>query len=334
MKLSTNYMGLDLKNPLVPSAGPMSESAELVKRMEDAGAAAVVMFSIFQEQVQHEQETLHYLTTAGSESFAEALSYFPEYETYRFQTDDYLDLLQKTTEATDIPILGSMNGVMKAEWIEFAKKIQQTGVKGIELNLYNLATDPNRSGSDIEDSYAAIVKAIVDAVDIPVAVKISPFFSSTANMAQRFQNAGAKALVMFNRFYQPDIDIEKRELLSTLELSTPAEMLLPLRWIAILRGKVDMSLAATTGVHSAQEIVKYIMAGADVTMTTSALLKNGLDHIKTMLSELESWMDNREYESLDQIRGCMSHKSVSNPAAFERANYIKILEKYKNEYTL
>jgi dihydroorotate dehydrogenase (fumarate) len=328
-------MGMELKNPLVPSASPLPEKVENVKKMEDAGASAVVMFSIFEEQFRHEMDELEYhVEEQGAESFPEALSYHPQLDEYRVSTDRYLEIIQKASEAVDIPIIGSLNGTSSSGWIEFAKKIEQAGAKGLELNLYFLATDPTKTGAEIDQMCVNIVKGVKSSIDIPVAVKLSPFFSSTANIAKQLDDAGASALVLFNRFYQPDIDIENRKIARTLSLSNPWEMRLPLRWIGILHGQVNASLAATTGVHSATEIVKYLMAGADVTMSTSALLKNGIGHITTMLKDLEQWLDAHEYGSVEEIKGSMDQGSVSDPAAFERANYIKILEKYKMEYSL
>ena len=334
MDLRTKYMGLELKNPIVPSASPLSESVDGIKRMADAGAAAVVMFSLFEEQLQQEEATETARLSAGTESFAESLSYFPKVDDYRVGPEQYLEIINKASQSVDIPIIASLNGVSSEGWIGYAKKMQDAGAKGLELNIYHIPTDPKLSGAKVEKMYLETVKAVTGSVTIPVAVKVSPFFSSMANMARKLKSAGADALVLFNRFYQPDFDLDHLSVVSNLNLSTPDEIRLPLRWIAILHGRVKVSLAATSGVQSVQEVVKYLLAGADVTMTTSALLKKGVGYITTLLEDLQSWMEEHEYESVKQMKGSMSQKSVADPTAFERANYIKILEKYKGEYHL
>lgn len=334
MDLSTTYMGMSLKNPLVPSAAPVSESVDKIRQMEDAGAAAVVMFSIFEEQVRQEEQLLDDRLAAGTESFAESLSYFPAGGDYHVGPDAYLELIRKAADATDIPIIGSLNGVSHEGWISYARRIQEAGAKGLELNVYYIPTDPKLTGAAVEQEYLDILKAVKSAVTIPVALKIGPYFSSMANMAQQFDQAGADALVLFNRFYQPDLDLENMTVASTLNLSTPEDIRLPLRWIAILHGRIKASLAATTGVHGAREAVKYLLAGADVVMTTAALLKKGLRHLTTLVEDLDNWLEENEYESVRQMKGILSQKTVADPAAFERANYIKILEKYKTEYRM
>lgn len=334
MDLRTKYMGLELKNPIVPSAAPLSENVDKIRRMADAGAAAVVLFSVFEEQLRHEEAVEQAALTAGTESFAESLSYFPKMDDYHVGPEQYLDLIHKASQAVDIPIIASLNCASPAGWAQYARQMQDAGAKGLELNLYYIPTDPKLSGAKVEKMYVEAVKAVKAAVTLPVAVKLSPYFSSMANMARKLKSAGANALVLFNRFYQPDLDIENLAVASTLNLSTPEEIRLPLRWIALLYGRVKLSLAATSGVYSAQEVVKYIMAGADVVMTTSALLKNGVGHIGTLLQGLEAWMQAKEYKSVKQMKGALSQKSVADPAGFERANYIKILEKYKTEYRM
>jgi len=334
MDLSTTYLGLKLKNPLVPSASPLSERLDSIRRMEDAGAAAVVMFSIFEEQIRHDAEALDHLLTAGAESFAEALSYFPSVDDYRIGTDRYLELIRSAVEATEIPIIGSINGISPEGWVEYARQIESAGAAAIELNAYYIATDPHRTGAEIEEMYLDVARTVKSAVRIPVAMKLSPYFSSTANMARRLCEVGVDGLVLFNRFYQPDFDLDEMEVLSDLQLSTPQEIRLPLRWIAILHGRVPCSLAATTGVHSGREVAKYLLAGADVVMTCSALLKNGIGHLRVMLNELQTWMAEKEYETVSEMKGAMSQRNVANPAAFERANYIKILEEYKARYAM
>lgn len=329
MDMRTTYMGLELKHPLAASASPLSESPEKIKRLEDAGASAVVLFSIFEEQLRQEAAVLDYALEAGADSFAESLSYFPRREDYAVKPDRYLEIIAKATDACDIPIIGSLNGMTNEGWIAYAKQIEEAGAHGLELNIYWTPTDPRMTASDVEQRYLDIVTAVKAAVKIPVAVKLSPFFSSFANFAMRLDQAGADALVLFNRFYQPDINIEEREVRPHLSLSAPYEVRLPLMWIAILRGRVKASLGATRGVHSSTEIVKYVMAGADAVFTTSALLQNGLAHIGQMLWDLRSWMEVHEYESIRQMKGCMSQQHVEDPTAFERANYIKTIESYK-----
>ncbi len=329
MDLRTTYMGLSLKNPLVASASPLSESVDKIKRMEDAGASAVVMFSVFEEQLRQESAVLEYALNAGTDSFGEALSYFPAMEDYQVKPDRYLQIIEKASKATQIPIIGSLNGVTNEGWINYAKSIEQAGAKGLELNVYWIPADPALTGAEVEQRYLDIVKAVKGAVKIPVALKLSPFFSSFANFAKRVDDQGVDALVLFNRFYQPDFDLEELEVVPQLNLSTPYEIRLPLLWIAMLHGKVKCSLGATRGVHSATEVIKYIMAGADVAMTTSALLQSGIDHLRVMLHDLQQWMEAHEYGSVRQMRGCLSQQHVADPSAYERANYIKVLESYK-----
>jgi dihydroorotate dehydrogenase (fumarate) len=334
MDLRTVYMGLELKNPIVPSASPLSESLDGIKRMADAGASAVVLFSLFEEQLQHEQTALQEYLSAGTESFSEALSYFPATADYRVGPESYLDLIHEASEAVDIPVLGSLNGVSDTGWVEYARKMQDAGAKGLELNVYYVATDPKRSSGDVEKMYLEVLQAVKGSVSIPVALKLSPFFTSMAHVAEVFAGAGADALVLFNRFYQPDFNLDQLSVETTLDLSRPAEIRLPLRWIAILRGRLSCSLGATSGVHTVDEVAKYLLAGADVVMSASALLEKGIGHIGTLVADLATWMEQHEYASVEQMKGAMSQKSVADPMAYERANYIKILERYKQEYTL
>lgn len=334
MNLNTTYMGLKLKNPLVPSASPLSQTVDGIKRLEDAGAPAVVMFSLFEEQIREDAAEMDYLLSAGTESFAESLSYFPEVSEFQVGPSEYLDLLHRASTETKIPIIASLNGISREGWVDYARKLQDAGARGIELNVYYIPTDMSTTSADVEQRYVDVLKAVKSAVTVPVAVKLSPFFSSMANMAKRLDDAGANALVLFNRFYQPDFDLNTLSVLPNLNLSTPHEIRLPLLWIAVLRGKLRASLAATRGVQSAAEIAKYLLAGADIVCTASALLRHGPKHLATMLKDLESWMTEKEYESVEQMKGAMSQQSVADPTAFERANYIRILEKYKAEYTL
>jgi dihydroorotate dehydrogenase (fumarate) len=327
--LRTKYMGLDLAHPVIASASPLTKEPDAFKRLEDANAAAVVMFSLFEEQLRWEQESLRYLTETPAESFPEALSYFPPADGYRVGPDRYLDLIRRATEAVRIPIIASLNGVTSEGWIDYAQQIQQAGAAALELNVFYIPSGLEEDGRQVEQRYLDIVAAVKAAVTIPIAVKLGPFFSAMAHMARQLDQAGASALVLFNRFYQPDFDLEKRQVVPNLELSTPREIRLPLLWIAILFGRVRASLAATTGVHSALEIVKYVMAGADAVMTTSALLANGIPYLARLVAALDEWMDTREYSSVAEMRGSMSQRRVADPTAFQRANYIRILESYR-----
>jgi dihydroorotate dehydrogenase (fumarate) len=329
MDLSTTYLGLKLKNPIIPSASPLSHTIDSMKRLEDAGAAAVVMYSLFEEQIAHEAAELDHYLNYGKESFAEALTYFPEAQEYNIGPDEYVELVRKAKQALGIPVIGSLNGISTGGWISYAKKIADAGADALELNVYYIPTDPDVTSSDVEDRYLEVLHAIKHTVDIPVAVKLSPFFSSMAHMAKRLENSGANGLVLFNRFYQPDIDLETLEVKPNVVLSSSNSMRVPLRWIAILHGQVKMSLAATSGIHTAQDVIKMVMAGADVTMMCSALLKNGPNHIAQVLLDLNQWMLQHEYISVQQMKGSMSQKSVADPAAFERANYVKALQSYK-----
>ncbi len=332
MDLRTTYMGLQLDNPLIGSASPLWETVDKIKRAEDAGLSAVVLFSLFEEQIQAEQAEVEKLTTYGAHASVEAVSYFPAAKEYRIGPDSYLELIARAKKTVDIPIIASINGYTDAGWIEYAKEMQQAGADAIELNVYHVPADPGLTGRDVERKYLDVLKAVKSAVKVPVAMKLSPYFSSMAAMATELAEAGADALVLFNRFYQPDFDIEELEVKPDINLSTPHEIRLALRWIAILRGEVKCSLAATSGVHSGTELVKYVLAGADAVMVTSTLLRYGIDHGARILSELQEWMERKEYQSVKQMRGAMSQKNVADPTAFERANYVKALSRYKNPY--
>ena len=329
MDLSTTYLGLKLKNPIVPSASPLSQSVDSVKAMEDAGASAVVLYSLFEEQINHESGELDHFLSNGTESFAEALSYFPAPTQFHLTPAQYLEHVSNLKKNVKIPIIGSLNGVSKGGWVKYAKNIEEAGADAIELNVYYVATNPDLSGADIENMYLDALKAVKQNVKIPVAVKLSPYFSSMSNMAKKLDEAGADSLVLFNRFYQPDFNLEKLEVEPNLLLSTNWEMRLPLRWIAILYGQVKSNLAATSGIHSHEDIVKVMMAGADVAMVCSELLMHGAGRITTMLKGLEKWMEENEYSSIQMMKGSMSQKSCAEPAAFERANYMKTLQSYK-----
>lgn len=328
MDLSTTYMGLQLKNPIVPSSSPLSREIDTVKRMEDAGASAIVLWSLFEEQLQFESQELSHFLDYGTESFGEALSYFPEAEDYNVGPDGYLEHIQKLKQTVDIPIIGSLNGVSTGGWIDYAKKLEEAGCDAMELNVYYIPTKTDLNGASVEEIYLDVLKAVKSAVKIPVAMKLSPYFTSMANMANQLSDAGADALVMFNRFYQPDIDIDTLEVKPNLLLSTPQEMRLPLRWIALLYGRVPIDMAATTGIHTAQDVIKSMMSGAKVAMMCSALLRYGVDHIGKVLDETKLWMEEHEYDSIKLMQGSMSQKACPEPAAFERANYMKTLQSY------
>ncbi len=328
MDLSTTYMGLKLKNPLVASASPLSEKIESVRKLEDMGIAAIVKHSLFEEQLTIEAKNLYHHLTQGTESYAESLSYFPQSYEFILGPEEYLDHLQKTKKAVGIPVIGSLNGCTLGGWTKYAKHMQQAGADALELNIYFIPTDPEMDSLTVEQRYLDILKAVKQHVTIPVAVKLSPFFSNVANMAQRLDTAGADALVLFNRFYQPDIDLELLDVVPNLLLSTPQAMRLPLRWIAILHGRLKASLAATSGIHQAEDVLKMLMAGADVTMLCSTLLKNGVQYTREILEGMTYWMEEHGYESVRQMKGSISQKSCANPSAFERANYMKTLQSY------
>jgi dihydroorotate dehydrogenase (fumarate) len=331
MDLTTTYLGMTLKNPIVPSASPLSESVDNIRRLEDAGAAAVVMYSLFEEQITSESHRLDHYLSVGTNSFPEALDFFPEMEDYNTGPDEYLTLIGDAKAAVDIPIIGSLNGVSTGGWIEFAEKIEQAGADALELNIYFIPTSIHMTGADIEQMTLDVVHDVKKTVNIPVAVKLSPYFSATANMAYRLVEAGADGLVLFNRFYQPDFDLEKLEVVPNLVLSSPVEMRLPLRWVAILYGQVQTDFAITSGIHRYTDALKAMMAGANVAMMASELLKYGPDRIGVILAEIELWMEENSYESITQMRGSMSQQHVVEPAAFERANYMKTLQSWRQD---
>jgi dihydroorotate dehydrogenase (fumarate) len=329
--LTTTYLGLKLKNPLVASAAqPLSDKVEKVKRLEDAGIAAVVLYSLFEEQIIHESLELDHYLSVGSEISPEVTSYYPQSGNFTLAPDAYIEMVSKTKKAVKIPIIGSLNGVSTGGWIKYARKIEEAGADALELNLYYLVTDPNITSSELEDSYVTLVGDICKSIKIPVAVKLSPFLSAIPNVTKRLTNAGAKGLVLFNRFYQPDIDLEELKVVPNLVLSDSNDMRLPLRWTAILYGRIKADLAITSGVHTSEDVLKATMAGASVSMMTSELLKKGLGRIPAILTELEKWMEEHEYTSIQQMKGSLSQKTVKEPAAFERANYMKTLNSFKS----
>jgi len=328
MDLSTTYMGMKLANPLVVSAGPMSMDLDSLRKMEDSGAAAVVLASLFEEQIQHEAMELDFYLQHGADRWAEATTYFPHQQDYKLGPEEYLDHVSAAKGAVAIPVIASLNGLSTGGWISYARKIEQAGADAIELNVYFIPTDPRLASHRVEEAYLAVLQAVKSAVSIPVAMKLSPFFSATASMAARLASAGVDALVLFNRFYQPDIDIDNLEVRPSLTLSSSLEMRLPLRWVAILHGKIRASLAGSGGIHTAQDVAKMILVGADVTMMCSALLKHGISHLATMRAGLVEIMAAKEYESVQQMKGILSLRNCPEPAAFERANYLKTLHSF------
>jgi len=328
MDLSTRYMGLRLAGPLVPSAGPLSKDLDNIRQMEDAGAGAVVLWSLFEEQIEHEAQEIEYYLQYGADRFAESLTYFPGELDYTLSPDDYLHHISKAKRAVGIPVIASLNGVSSSGWAGYARKMEQAGADALELNVHYIPALPRLPGPDVESAYLSVLDTVKSGVSIPVAMKLSPYFSSPGNMMLRLAEAGADALVLFNRFYQPDFDLDELTVKPTLELSTPFEMRLPLRWIAIMHGQVAASLAATTGIHTGLDVAKVLLAGADVAMMCSALLRHGIDHLKAVRSELEQFMEQKGYESVEQMKGVLSQRRCAEPAAFERANYMKALNAY------
>ena len=326
--LSTRYLGLRLANPLVASASPLCESVDNIRAMEDAGAAAVVLHSLFEEQIDVESTHLDRYLSHGSESYAEALDYFPDLTGYNLGPEGYLEHVRRAKEAVGIPIIGSLNGVSSGGWIEFAKKIEQAGADALELNVYYLPTDPLLTSTEVERMYAELVRDVKASVTIPVAVKLGHAFTALANVARHLDLVGADGLVLFNRFYLPDFDLEQLEVTPRLTLSNPHELLLRLHWVAILYGHVKADLAVTGGVHGSAQVLKAMMAGARVAMMTSALLQNGITHFARVRTDILEWMEEHEYASIAEMQGSMSYRSVAEPAAFERANYMKVLSSY------
>lgn len=328
ISLATEWLGLPLRSPLVMSSGPLSEDLDTIRRAEDAGAAAVVLHSLFEEQLDVESGDLDRHLSQHAYSYPEALSYFPELTSYRLGPDGYLEHIRRAKAAVDVPIVASLNGVSSGGWIDYARAIEQAGADALELNAYFVSTDPALTGAEVERMYVDLVRDVRLRVALPLAVKLSHFFSAIPNMAHQLDRAGADGLVLFNRFYQPDLDVERLEVVPNLTLSTSTELRLRLRWVAILFGQVDVDLAVTGGVHTAEDVLKAVMAGAAATMMTSALLRHGVEHFTRVESALRAWMEEHEYESIRQMRGSMSSAAVAEPAAFERANYLKVLRSY------
>lgn len=330
--LSTTYLGLPLKNPVVASASPISKKLSGIRSLEDAGASAVVMYSLFEEQIVHDSLALDHFLNRGTESYAESITYFPDLDNYNVGPEEYLNLIQKAKQAVNIPVIASLNGVSTGGWIDTAKKIEQAGADALELNVYYVPADVSLSSQDLEQAYVDLVKDVRAQINIPLAVKLSPFFTALPHLAARLVSAGANGLVLFNRFIQPDLDIETLEVTPNLVLSNSNELRLPLRWTAILYGRVQADLAVTSGVHTAQDVLKSMMAGANVTMLASALLKNGTRHISEILNDMQMWMETFKYQSVQQMCGSMSQRAVAEPAAYERANYMKALQSFDNKY--
>jgi len=329
MSLTTNYLGLVLRNPIVASSSPLSHNVDSIRRLEDAGASAVVMYSLFEEQITFDSFYVDHYLRSGTNSFAESLSFFPEMDQYNVWPDEYLNLIRRAKESVDIPIIGSLNGVSAGGWINYAGLIEDAGADALELNVYYVPTNLDLAGQDVEDIYLEMLRSVKRSVTIPLAMKLSPYFSSLGNIARHLVDEGADGLVLFYRFYQPDLDVETLQVVPRLVLSNSNELRLPLRWVAILYGRLPADLAITTGVHTSEDVLKGLMAGAKVTMMASELLQNGVRRIKEILKEIEKWMDEHEYASVAQMIGSMSQQHCAEPAAFERANYMKTLDSYR-----
>ncbi len=327
MELKTKYLGLDLEHPIVASPSPVSHNFDGVRHLEDAGAAAIVLFSLFEEQIRFESESYAYFDHMSSNTFAESLSFFPKMEDFKAGPDDYLELIRRSVRACTVPIIASLNATSPEGWDDYARQIEQAGAAALELNAYYIP-DFDQTSQQVEQRYVDMVSIVRKAVSIPIAVKLCPYFSSMGEIAHRLVAAGANGLVLFNRLYQPDFDLDEHEVHAALELSNPTEIRLPLLWIANLYGHLPCSMAGTTGVHKGTDAAKYILAGADVAMTTSSLLKNGVNHLGTILDDFKEWGDKHSYESVNQMRGAMSKRHVIDPAAFDRANYVKVLQSY------
>jgi dihydroorotate dehydrogenase (fumarate) len=331
--LSTTYLGLRLRSPLVVSASPLSRDIESICHMEEAGAAAVVLYSLFEEQLRQEELDLDYHLAAGTESFAESLTYFPQANEFHTGPEGYLDHIRKAKSATSIPIIASLNGSTLGGWTKFAAEIERAGADAIECNIYYIPTDPEISAEVIENTYVEILRAVKSTVTIPVAVKLSPFFSNLAHVAHRLDSVGADGLVLFNRFYQPDVDLEALEIRPNVLLSTPQALRLPLTWIGILYGRIKAGLAATGGVHNAEDVIKLLMVGANITMMCSALMRHGINHLRHIQRELHTWLEEHEYESVAQMQGSLSQLKCPDPRAFERAQYTRAVKGMQHIYT-
>lgn len=326
MDLKTTYLGLKLPHPLVVGASPLVDDLGTVRRLEDAGAAAIVMHSLFEEQIEREHHSVHDMLESHGESFAEAQSFHPQLPHFPFGPERYLNHLRKVKEAVSIPVIGSLNGTTAAGWLEYASLIEEAGAAALELNFYYVATDPAEDGRAVEKRLFEIVRDVKKRVKIPVAIKLSPYYSSCAHVAVELDRLGADGLVLFNRFYQPDLDVEALEVLPSLKLSHSSELLLRLRWLAILSGRIKASLAASGGVHSGLDAIKAVMAGADAVQMVSALLERGPEYLREVRTAMAGWMEEHEYESVAQMKGCMNLTKCPDPRAFERTNYMRVLQ--------
>jgi dihydroorotate dehydrogenase (fumarate) len=329
VNLNTNYLGLTLKNPLVASASPLSEKVETVLQLEEGGVSALVMYSLFEEQILHESLELDHYLSRGTYSYAEAPTYLPELSKYKVGPAAYIEHLHKVKQSVSIPVIGSLNGVSSGGWLDYAERIEQAGADALELNIYYLPVDATITTTELEDNYIRLVADIRARIQIPIAVKLSPFFTALPSLAKRLVEAGANGLVLFNRFYQPDFDLDELEVVPNLELSNSRDLRLPLRWIALMYGQVQADFALTSGIHTHLDILKAMMAGANVAMTTSALLRKGPSYAAEMLDKLQVWMEEHEYESILQMRGSLSAKALGQTVQLERANYMKVLGSYK-----
>ncbi len=326
MNLQTNYMGIELAHPLMPGASPLVDDLDTVRRLEDAGAAAIVMHSLFEEQIELEERSTIWSMDVHSEAYAEALSYFPRPDMYALSADQYLEQLRQIKAAVGVPVIASLNGTTPSGWLRYAELLEQAGADALELNVYYIPTSPEETSAQVESRAIEAVAAVRSRVRIPIAVKLSPFYSALSNLAAHLVAHGANGIVLFNRFYQPDLDIEALDVVPRLRLSDSSELLLRLHWLAILRPQVQVSLAASGGVHSAHDAIKAIMAGADAVQMVSALLQFGPDHLRKTLHGLRQWMEDHGYASVDEMRGCLSLARCPNPSAFERGNYMRILQ--------
>ncbi len=328
MDLTTTYLGFKLRTPLVASASPLTEKRDNIRRMEDAGASAIVFHSLFEEQLRREQHDLQFYLDQGTDANAEALTFFPDHADFRVGPEAYVENISAAKAAVDIPIIASLNGATFGGWMKYAREIEQAGADALELNIYTVPTDAERSADDLENEYLTIIASIKAQLQIPVAVKLSPFFTNFAHFARRADGQGVNGLVLFNRFYQPDIELETLDISPNILLSTPMAMRLPMRWIALLHGRIGASLAATSGIHRATDVLKMLMAGADVTMLCSIILRRGIEHFRVLEREIREWMEEHEYESIQQLKGSMSQKNCPDPSAFERAQYMRALATY------
>ena len=329
MDLTTNYLGLKLRNPLVTSASPLTHHLDNFKKMDDAGIGAIVCHSLFEEQILQEMQDLDQFTSQGTESFAESLTYYPEASSYVLAPDEYLTQIEKAKKVVNVPVIASLNGHTLGGWTKYARRMEDAGADALELNVYKVATDADQSGDEIEKEYLDVVDAVKSEIQIPIAVKMHPFFSSVSNMARKYDDLGVDGLVLFNRFYQPDIDLDELDVFPNVQLSTAHDIRLPLRWIAILYGQIDADLAATTGIHTAEDVLKLLMAGASTTMLCATIMKNGIKQISVILEEMQKWMEEHEYDSIQEMQGSLSQKFCPDPKAFERANYMKSLQSFK-----